>query len=827
MLAIESDTEDARTQAGQVLGTFSYMAPEQACGKVHELDERCDVFGLGGILCTILTGRPPYHGTDARRVWRQAAEADLADAWSRLDQCGADGELIALAKRCLAKDKPDRPRHAGEVAQAIAGYLASVQQRLEQARLAQAKAEVQAREERKRRRLVAVLGLVVLLLIGGATAASLWYVRDQGRKEAAAAARRTYLDREVAAALDEAERLRRQLHQQLQDQRQAPRLLSDLDQWRELLEAAHAAWRRGDRIAAGDREMLSPALRQRLETLAAQLQADDKDRELAVVLDRTRLESFDPNQGEIMLWKAAPKLSAALIDGGYNLEKDDLEHVAARISQSPIRLPLVAAIDFYATVTRDMSVRRRLMETASRADPDPWRDRLRQPSTWKDKQVLTALANEVDLAAQTPQALAALSLRLRQAGGDAALLLQRALVFHPRDFSLFFELGHASTDPQEQMGAFRAAASIRPDSPYPYYALGVVYYTTAKLDQAEACYRKALQLDDKYASAHGNLGLVLADRGQLDQAIACYERAIELDPHSPSLYSNLGGAYKDLGQPARAVAACRRAIELDPDFVPAYINLAIALRVQEALGEAEQCLRHATTMAPHNPWAWGNLGHVLTQQGRFQEGLQALQRAHELGLKDPRWPADRSSEWIQESQERIAANEKLPAVLRGEISLESPRELLAFSRLCLFHKKMFAAAARFYAAAEAADPQLQETQSGDRYNSACAAVLASSGQGVDANQLSDDQGRELRQQALVWLRVELAAWLKIVDSAPAKGPELAKVLRHWQRDPDLSGIRDETALARLAADEQQAFRALWAEVAARRKRWEAMAPSIE
>src|SRR5262249_46809727 len=51
------------TQAGAVLGTWPYMAPEQARGEVERIDRRSDVFGLGSILCELLTGQPAYHGT--------------------------------------------------------------------------------------------------------------------------------------------------------------------------------------------------------------------------------------------------------------------------------------------------------------------------------------------------------------------------------------------------------------------------------------------------------------------------------------------------------------------------------------------------------------------------------------------------------------------------------------------------------------------------------------------------------------------------------------------------------------------------------------------
>ncbi len=98
------------TEAGSLLGTPAYMPPEQANGDIARLDRRADVFGLGAILCEILTGKPPYLGRSSEEVRRKAANGDLADATARLDACGADAELIHLTKLCLAPELIDRPK---------------------------------------------------------------------------------------------------------------------------------------------------------------------------------------------------------------------------------------------------------------------------------------------------------------------------------------------------------------------------------------------------------------------------------------------------------------------------------------------------------------------------------------------------------------------------------------------------------------------------------------------------------------------------------------------------------------------------------------------
>jgi serine/threonine-protein kinase len=121
---LRSDTEWGQSHTGQALGTPAYMAPEQARGEVDRLDERCDVFGLGAILCEILTGQPPFTGGSSQEVVERARAADLTDAFRRLDGCGADAELVRLARGCLAPAAADRLGDAEAVAAGPGSKLA-------------------------------------------------------------------------------------------------------------------------------------------------------------------------------------------------------------------------------------------------------------------------------------------------------------------------------------------------------------------------------------------------------------------------------------------------------------------------------------------------------------------------------------------------------------------------------------------------------------------------------------------------------------------------------------------------------------------------------
>ncbi len=195
-----SPTDFKATLDSQVKGKALYLAPEQA--REEPADARADVFALGGILCLILTGRPPFKGQSAKDTINRARQADLKEINKHLDQCTAQKELIALCKKCLAPKAADRFSDAKELTTAVANYRADLESGLLQVdhEINVAKAqepndaksrrevEVKKAEQRKRQFMKRfIVGSLMLWLVTagvGVAFGTLWRRAEDSRKEA-------------------------------------------------------------------------------------------------------------------------------------------------------------------------------------------------------------------------------------------------------------------------------------------------------------------------------------------------------------------------------------------------------------------------------------------------------------------------------------------------------------------------------------------------------------------------------------------------------------------------------------------------------------------
>ncbi len=119
---IDDQTNRAISLDGDVAGTPAYMSPEQAAGKVEQIDTRSDVYSLGVILFQLLTGRMPHNTTGTTfQVMRRIVEQDAPSPRSVTRTI--DRELEALLLKALARDPDKRYATAGELANDLDNYL--------------------------------------------------------------------------------------------------------------------------------------------------------------------------------------------------------------------------------------------------------------------------------------------------------------------------------------------------------------------------------------------------------------------------------------------------------------------------------------------------------------------------------------------------------------------------------------------------------------------------------------------------------------------------------------------------------------------------------
>jgi type IV pilus assembly protein PilF len=166
---------------------------------------------------------------------------------------------------------------------------------------------------------------------------------------------------------------------------------------------------------------------------------------------------------------------------------------------------------------------------------------------------------------------------------------------------------------------------------------GITYQYFGKLAEAEADYRRAIELDPGFSDAHNALGQLLAQTGRLEGAVASFDRALENMLYTQAYVArcNKGQTLYRMGRRDEGVAELRACLATAPRYCPGHRELGrIQLeegKVKDALGS----LRRYSELCDKVPDAWFQLGLAQMKAGDTDQARAAFERCESIAADGP------------------------------------------------------------------------------------------------------------------------------------------------------------------------------------------------
>jgi tetratricopeptide (TPR) repeat protein len=638
-------TPGDRTRTGEVLGTPSYMAPEQTWGRPGEVGPAADVYALGAILYECLTGRPPFQAATPLDTLLQVRGEEPVPPRRLVPSVPRD--LDTVCRKCLQKEPRRRYASGAALAEDLRRFLDGKPVRARPPG-AWERALRWARRRKAAAALAAVSGVALLSL----AASAVWHYAQVQRHNAELRAERTHADRlRALAQAKEAEA--RQQHDDAEKERQRAEanFQSALAAVVQLLKRVSES---GDRLADEPRMEL---VRQRLLEDALRFCQDLLKQKGTDALARHETAALHRHVGDLQ--KRLGQRAAA--EEAYGAALRLFGDLAAEFpGRSAYRRELAACHTNLGSLLAD-TPRQKEAEGAFR----------------RALEIEQALLEEFPGTAEYRSAVAGslhnLGTLLVRGGrpGEGEKFLRQALD-HQRRL--------AEEHPED--------AAYRQNVARTCTNLGSMLAVTGRRGEAEQAHRLALEIQgrlvkdfprvaayrEELAGSHGGLGDVLADTGRLREAEAEYRHALAVQqglvrdfPNMPAFRQELSGSHYKLGRvfaltrrPQEAEQAYRQALDLQQRLVDEFpavpqqrsnlgkgcFRLAELLLDQGRLAEArrygEEALRHqqaALKRLPEQPDGSRALGRAYRVLGetllRLGDHAAAARTAAELSRLFP------------------------------------------------------------------------------------------------------------------------------------------------------------------------------------------------
>jgi eukaryotic-like serine/threonine-protein kinase len=697
------DEDSSQTQSGTILGSPSYMAPEQAGGKNREIGPAVDIYSLGAILYELLVGRPPFKAGNPLDTVRQVIEQEPVPPRQLEPRVPHDLETICL--KCLEKDPTRRFSSAAELADDLSRFvdgdpiLARPTPAWERA----------WKWARRRPAIVALLGVSALAVLG-MVLFIVWHNASlRAKLDVALAEERRARQREYDVVQEQRLSLVQQEGQKLFDSARVAVAASDWSSARLHLEKA---------LTTIGSEPRVEALREAAQALLRQV-----EHELRVEADRrasqARFQTFANirDQAQFLGTLYTGMDLAANLEAARSSVHQALAVYGVLAEEARPRLDAYLSETQKAEVLGDCyQLLLILAETEAQSASD------RKPAE-KEHHLRTALsfleqarrlgapsrafhlrrarylnmlgdrseATQAEKAAQgaaldqvLDHFLMADELYRREKFAEAIKAFDQVLERKPGHFWAQYLNAICllrQGRPAEARTLLSACLAQRSDFVWLYLLRGYAQQELQAWAAADSDFQKASQmpLDDnaRYVLSV-NRGVLRVRQGRFEDAVAALKLAIERKPNAYQAYVNLAQAYRRLDKLDLALEQLHRAVQLEPGLAHLY-RLRARLRLERnepalALNDFDQAIERENTNSPYQVDDRVERGRLLLSAGKLAEALGsfdaalAQQKDHSVGQRlraETLFRLGRFQEVIQAFDRYLETGKPLESVYRG------------------------------------------------------------------------------------------------------------------------------------------------------------------